>query len=224
MTSKSSFPHRLTQVDELSRPDHYYLSADDTCYFLGEYTAQKGFAFSATNQLILNFKKPVDRKGKAEWRYKEQAIRQAAEAFRKALNDKWLNGALLVPIPPSKARTDPLYDDRMPRMLRAIRPEPQLDVRELIIQNASTDAAHHSDTRPRPEDLEALYALDRKLTTPAPKVIGLFDDVLTTGAHFKAAQSLLHKAFPGVQVIGLFIARRVPEAMDIEDILGFLDT
>jgi hypothetical protein len=29
--------------------------------------------------------------------------------------------------------------------------------------------------------------------------------------------ALLHRAFPGVRIIGLFIARRVPEAVDIED-------
>ncbi|QXP89654.1 hypothetical protein [Methylococcus capsulatus] len=50
---------------------------------------------------------------------------------------------------------------------------------------------------------------------PPPKVIGLFDDVLTTGAHFKATQSMLQETFPGVRVIGLFIARRVPETIDI---------
>jgi hypothetical protein len=76
MTSKNIFPQRLTQVDALSRPDHYYLSSDDTCYFLGEYTAQKGYAFSATNSLIINFKKSVEKRGKAEWRYKEHAIQQ----------------------------------------------------------------------------------------------------------------------------------------------------
>jgi len=48
-------------------------------------------------------------------------------------------------------------------------------------------------------------------------VIGLFDDVLTTGAHYRAASAVLQQAFPGVRIIGVFIARRVPEATDIED-------
>ena len=39
-----------------------YLTAMDECYFLGEYTARKGFAFSATNQLILNFKKAMNKR------------------------------------------------------------------------------------------------------------------------------------------------------------------
>ena len=84
MTSGATFPQRLTKVDELIRPDHSYLTADDTCYFLGEYSARKGYAFSPTNQLVLNFKKPVDRRGRPEWVHKERAIAAAAAAFRVA--------------------------------------------------------------------------------------------------------------------------------------------
>jgi predicted amidophosphoribosyltransferase len=80
----------------------------------------------------------------------------------------------------------------MTRVLQKIRETPPLDIRELIIQKTSTAAAHHSDTRPRPETLEPLYEINPPLKLPEPKVIGLFDDVLTTGAHFKAAQSLLN--------------------------------
>jgi hypothetical protein len=55
------------------------------------------------------------------------------------------------------------------------------------------------------------------LRDPQPRVFGLFDDVLTTGAHYRAAAAVLQRAFPEVRIIGLFIARRVPEAVDIED-------
>jgi len=71
--------------------------------------------------------------------------------------------------------------------------------------------------------LAAISALEQTLFAPTPAVIGLFDDVLTTGAHFKAAQSILQKTFPDVRVIGLFIARRVPETIDIEELFGDLD-
>lgn len=111
----------------------------------------------------------------------------------------------------------------MTLMVKAIRSQPPLDIRELIVQETSTDPAHHSDNRPRPETLEHLYIIDKTLTEPKPQVIGLFDDVLTTGAHFKAAQSLLNNAFPGVRIIGLFIARRVPETIDVQDFFGNLD-
>lgn len=220
MTSGATFPQRLTKVDELIRPDHSYLTAADTCYFLGEYSARKGYAFSPTNQLVLNFKKPVDRRGRPEWVHKERAIAAAAAAFRVALNTAFLDVATLAPMPPSKARTDPLYDDRVLRMLRAIRPAPVIDIRELLVQPVSTDAAHVVAVRPRPEDLVGRYQVDGTLAVPAPRVIALVDDVLTTGAHFKAGQEVLQQAFPAARIVGLFIARRVPEAIDFE---AFLD-
>lgn len=218
MTSASTFPQRLTKIDDLARPDHFYLTAEDDCYFLGEYTARKGYAFSATNQLVLNFKKSMDKRGTAQWKYKERAISDTAAAFRTALNREWLDSATLIPIPPSKARTDPMYDDRMSRMVEAIRPQPRPDIRELIVQRANMAAAHEQQQRPRPEDIQANYALDGRLQNPAPQTIGLFDDVLTTGAHYRAASNLLRQAYPGVRIVGLFIARRVPEAIDWDEI------
>lgn len=217
MTSGSTFPQRLTKIDELARPDHWYLTAADDCYFLGEYTARKGFAFSVTNQLVLNFKKSMDKRGTSQWRYKDRAIGEAAAAFQTAMPGDWLNTATLVPMPPSKAKTDPLYDDRLLRMLQAIRPQPPLDIRELLLQRLSTEAAHDQENRPRPEDIEANYTIDERLRNPVPQAVGLFDDVLTTGAHYRAASNVLQRAYPGVRIIGLFIARRVPEAADIED-------
>ena len=64
--SDDTFPHRLTRIDALARPDHGYLTEDDHCYFIGEYTARKGFAYSASNNLLLNFKKGMDRRGRPE--------------------------------------------------------------------------------------------------------------------------------------------------------------
>ena len=217
MTSDGTFPRRLTKVDDLIRPDHSHLTGADACYFIGEYTAYRGYAHSDTNRLIFNFKKTMDRRGRPEWRYKEQAIRTAAEAFRRTLAPKDLDRLTFVPIPPSKAKGDPLYDDRLTRMLGAVRPRPPLDIRELIVQTVSTDAVHVRDVRPAPEQVQALYRIDETLTGPIRDIIAVVDDILTTGAHFRAAKSVLSARFPGVAIIGLFIARRVPNTAAIED-------
>ena len=217
MTSDGTFPQRLTKVDDLTRPDHWYLTADDACYFIGEYTAYRGYAHSDTNHLIFNFKKTMDRRGRPEWRYKDQAIQTAAAAFRRTLAPKDLDRLTFVPIPPSKAKGDPLYDDRLTRMLGAIRPKPPLDVRELVVQTVSTDAIHVQDVRPAPEEIQALYRIDETLAEPAPGIIAVVDDILTTGAHFRATKSVLSTRFPGTSIIGLFISRRVPDTADLED-------
>jgi hypothetical protein len=77
MTSANTFPQRLTKIDDLARPDHWYLTPEDDCYFFGEYTARKGFAFSATNQLTLNFKKGLDKSVTPQWKYKGRARRRS---------------------------------------------------------------------------------------------------------------------------------------------------
>lgn len=221
MTSASTFPQRLTKIDDLTRPDHWYLEPEDDCYFFGEYTARRGYAFSPTNNLVLNFKKSVTTRGTPQWYYKEQAVQQAAAAFRAALDDRDLDGMTFVPIPPSKAKTDPLYDDRLTQMLRTIRPARPLDIRELILQTRSTEPAHGSETRPTPADLEALYEIDPTLIAPPPREIAIVDDILTTGAHFRAVKACLGRAFPEIRIIGLFLARRVPETVDPVDLEGW---
>jgi hypothetical protein len=210
--SSSTFPQRFTKIDDLTRPDHWYLTQDDECYFFGEYTARKGFSFSATNQLSLNFKKRADLRGTGQWYWKEKAVDEIARAFRGAIQDKGLDILTFVPIPPSKARTDPLYDNRLRWMLDSIRPSRPVDVRELIEQGQSTTAAHESDTRPTPDELAGLYRITRALTTPKPQLIAIVDDLLTTGCHFRAAKTVLAPLFPGVNIIGLFVARRVPDS------------
>ena len=214
MTSEAAFPQRLTKIDELMLADHVYLSEDDECYFIGEYTARAGYDYSPTNNLVSNFKKEMDRRCLPEWTYKEQAIRQTAKAFTIALEpmgQEGLSKVTFVPIPPSKSKKDPLYDDRLTRMLNLIRPHSKLDIREIVVQKYSTQAAHSSDDRPGPDDIEAMYETVEGLTKPEPNVVVIVDDVLTTGAHFRATKSVLSSRFPGTKVIGLFIARRVPD-------------
>lgn len=209
--SQSSLPRQLTKVDALA-PDHWHLTKSDQCHFLGEYTAGGGFQFSPTNQLIFNLKKSPARRGLADWHYKELAIREVAAALRAAIKADYLDRITFVPIPPSKAKDDPLYDDRMVRVLTAIRPAPPLDVRELIVQPSSTQAAHESQRRPSPEDILSRYELDVALAHPSRELIFVVDDVLTTGAHFCAAKLLLARQFPGTPVAGIFVARRVATA------------
>jgi predicted amidophosphoribosyltransferase len=58
--------------------------------------------------------------------------------------------------------------------------------------------------------IAANYAIDEALASPEPTHIWVLDDMLTTGAHFKAAQRVLVRRFPSAKVFGVFIARRAP--------------
>jgi hypothetical protein len=209
---------RVLQIDALALPDHHYLDEHDICYYAGEYTAGEGHAYSETNQLILNFKKGVDKRGTAQWPHKERAIQQAAQILRAAIKPD--TRTTFVPIPPSKSKEDPLYDDRMLRLLQAMCAGRGQDIRELIVQERSVEAAHLAAARPTPPELVANYHLDESLAEPAPETLCIVDDVLTTGCHYKAAKHVLAKRFANIPIIGLFIARRIPKSVELDfDIL-----
>jgi hypothetical protein len=201
----------LTRIDDLTFPDHYRLEATDECYFVGEYTARAGYSHSATNDLIHNLKKGMERKDRPEWRYKTWAITTAASQLRTSLNPDYLRVATFVPVPPCRAKGDPLHDDRMVQILQQL--GVGVDARELVVQVESYDPSHGAaNVRPGPEELYQNYRSDRGCIRPAPTSIAVIDDVLTTGAHYKAMQRILNETFPEVPLIGVFLARRVPGA------------
>ena len=182
------------------------------CHFIGAYTARKGSAYSATNSLILDFKMPVSNAGLPVWRHKEAAIATAAAVLRRAMHPSVLDKVVFVPMPPSKAKGDAGYDDRLVRMLRAVRPGRPLDVRELLVQTRSVAPSYRRSTRPRASDIAERYRIDETLAAPEPGGVAVVGDLLTSGAHFRAAKRVLTRRFAGVEVVGLFIARRVPAA------------
>jgi predicted amidophosphoribosyltransferase len=203
----------LTRLDELYLPHHCYLDATDECYFGGDYTAGRGYAHSSTNQLIYNLKKEPHRRGLPEWHYKVNAIRQAAANLRAYLTSEYLASATFVPVPPSKIASDPEYDDRMTQVLQLLAQllSGHVDVRELVRQRQSMGQAHTAASRPGPTELYYNYEIVQSLTTPPPSQVAVVDDVLTTGAHFKAIKRIVTETYPGIEVVGIFIARRVPE-------------
>jgi hypothetical protein len=199
----------LTKLDELYLSDHWYLDATDECYFGGEYTAGRGYTHSVTNQLILNLKKKMDRQGQPDWKYKSHAIRQAARNLRDSLTPAFLDSATFIPVPPSKVAGDPEYDDRMTQVLQLL--GNGVDVRELVCQTESMHEAHTAAARPGPATLYNNYEIEESLVEPTPTRIAVVDDVLTTGAHFKAMKRILSEFFPDAQIVGIFVARRVPD-------------
>ncbi|MDM0030487.1 hypothetical protein [Variovorax saccharolyticus] len=201
---------RLIQIDDALRGEHFYLSAEDQCYCLGEYQPRAGYSAGPVNSMISNFKKSVAKRGLPEYRHKQNDINRAGQLVRNVLSKEAPGSCTFVPVPPSKAKDDPLYDDRLLQVLTA--GQPPLDVRELLVMRASTRAHHEyaeGAKRPTPDELYALLRVDESsLNTPIKQTIILFDDLLTTGTHFKACKRLISERLPGCNVVGMFIGRR----------------
>ncbi|GAA6153899.1 hypothetical protein [Pseudoteredinibacter isoporae] len=201
----------LTQLDASNYNDHHYLAPSDRCFYYGEYTARKGFDHSKTNQLILNLKISVEHKNTPRYHHKNRAMEQMASCLAKQGDP----GAItFVPVPPSKCKSDPCYDNRLVRILELFGTiRKGVDYRELVNQSTSTRASHESeDHRLTPDELEDLYVIDQSLLSNLRPTIVIFDDMLTTGSHFVAMRNVIQKAVPNAMIAGLFIARRVPDS------------
>lgn len=208
---------RLSLIDDSNRGDHFHLTPADTCYYLFEYTSHRDYSFSQTNSLISNLKKKPSQSSNAGYHHKGRAITSCAQMLAATLNPNWLNSATLVPTPGSKARDHPDYDDRIERICRLMR-NPEPDVRNLVYQTQSTAASHEvaQGNRVTVQQLIEAYAIDEAAAQRTPTSIGVVDDVLTAGTHFRAMHSVLSARFPGVPIIGLFVARRVFPADDFD--------
>jgi len=218
-------PERLTSIDETNREHHAFLEQGDRCFFFGEYFAYKGYQGGGTNQLIFNFKcKPsVAATNPGRRRYKEQAIESVAAGLRRAMTQADAERMTWVPVPPSKVVGHADYDDRLMRTLAKAFNGYDVDVRSLLRQSKSTEADHNSGSRLTPDALHALMELDiaQLNALPLRQAIMLFDDVLTTGKHFKCCERRLREFVPAdVPIVGVFIARRIlPDASaEFEDL------
>jgi predicted amidophosphoribosyltransferase len=147
----------------------------------------------------------------SELRYKAGAIRECAAHISGAVNLENLRTWTIVPVPPSKHKSENAYDDRMVRICKSIASPQALDIRELVVQSQSTVAAHEVTTGSRPtvSDLLKIYSIDESVTQPAPTGILIVDDVLTAGTHYRAMHTVLFQRFPGIPINAIFIARRV---------------
>jgi hypothetical protein len=203
-------------IDELIRHTHCYLTEDDDCYYTMTYTSNVGgFAYNDDNNLISNLKKKLDRKGTNSWQYKVKAIRTIGEIYKDSLPEFIdFNITSIIPIPPSKTKADPLYDDRLNKILSLGCVGHPADVRDLILTRQSVEAAHIANVRPSIADIKANYMFDEELVIDLKPVVMLFDDVLTTGAHYIACKQFIQDRFPDVYIYGFFIARRVHQPID----------
>ncbi len=187
------------------REQHFHLAEDDECYFLWEWNGAP-YAESATTNLIGNFQRETRFRRQNAWFYKEQAISHAAAALQHTLPAIWKAESTFVPMPPSKIPSDTRYDTRLADTLARMSPA-LADTRDLIEQIVNTES-RAKNIRPE-ERLKNLQVKDLLLLDPRPKHLVIFDDVLSGGSHFVAMKKYLTLLFPGVDVSGVFLARRV---------------
>lgn len=188
-----------------------WLDVDDKCFNFGEYTAEGGWSAGDTNRWIKNLKKKPTA-SQNELYYKNQAYGYWSNLIRPLLPFDKLTGVTWVPMPGSKPFGHPEFDPRMLRVLQhyALN-DATVDIRDLLVQTVERPAQHLGHGRLTPGVIASTLAINpnERDRSPLRPMVFLFDDVITMGASFKAAKSLILQC-PGVRdVRGVFLARTI---------------
>jgi hypothetical protein len=205
-------PEKLWKIDESTIGKHFSLREGDQCFYIWEYTANKRYDFSPTNQLISNLKIKPGQIAIASGRnhYKQQAINHAANALRRLMPQSYVEThATFVPVPGSKAAGDPEHDDRLVKVLQRAFQGWTTDARQMLELTESTPADHETNDRLTYDELLGITRLNNPSERMVKPVVVIVDDVLNSGKHFKVAQTLITAAYPNVEIRGLFFARCV---------------
>jgi hypothetical protein len=202
----------LRRVEIKDRHQHSYIEPSDECWFIFEYRAGTSRTYEL-NQLIFDWKRTPSTAALVTNRHrsKENAISTVAAILRRCCGRQWAEEATWCPIPTSKVIGNPDYDDRLCRTIRMAFSGYDLDMRLLLRQTTNTPRDHVVARRLSSDHLYKVLQVDlesMKQRQLRHRIV-LFDDILTSGKHFKCCQRRLREALPEVPVCGLFFARRV---------------
>lgn len=224
---RPKIPRDLFIIDEAVRDEYYYIEVEDSCFYIWERMSRlwrdgerPDYTQYPVNGLISNLQiQPSSRVSQPKRAYwKDKAISYTATALGALIPDSWRHGEMaFVPIPPSKVEVDPEYDSRLFDTLRAVRPKLP-DIRPLVVLTGEGFDSKQKGLKPA--DRAQYYSIAEEFADPTPEIVVLFDDILTTGCHFKAMELVLKDRFPDVTILGLFLARTVRPTEDSDDLFA----
>lgn len=204
-----------SRVDRAVHGGAHNLTGRDQCYFYMD-RQRGGWDKSEANQLIFNFKKRLKRRGCPDWHYKTEAIEKFSDDVARLLGRFAWRGRrpVLVPMPTSKCRSDDAYDDRIVRVAQKASEKSGIDYHEVFDLGDTMVSAHFGGTRSVGVIQDNLILMDGAYRLCDYDVCLLVDDVLTTGAHFRACKEVLQNEYPQMIVIGVFWSKQLPDEYD----------
>lgn len=200
---------RLLKIDQSVIRQHSFLNPNDNCYYIHEYTANKGYAHSEANNLILNLKiRPTETRRLSHKRHAiKTCISDLTALIAPGIQKDGPETYTITAIPPSLVSGDPDYDDRMQQIAKGLAINTGIHYADIVRQSESYTSSHSAanGSRKKPEELIKIYSI---VDPPPSQCVFILDDVLVTGSHYSAYRDILLDTYPDLKVIGLFIARR----------------
>jgi len=187
--------------------------AEDICYYIWKYNPNSEVNESV-HSFVKNFKRnPQELQGNTFFpKYKSQSINKAAHELSLICNrledNNKFKDSIWLPIPPSKSKADPLYDDRLVKVLESINSSFRLKFHDIFSTINSTESSHKSNERDVQLKIDNITCNSHGielLKNNANFIV--FDDIITSGASFKALKTIIQSNNPDANVIGLFLCK-----------------
>ena len=197
---------RLQSIEPQDLEGRSCIESSEVCYCLGDYLplSRSGGLYAPMSSLVCNLKKTPNHRCT---NYRGSAITQVVTCLSEVSN---LEQFTIVPMPSSKLPCDPEYNPVLIEILEQLRQRNGgIQYLELIKNTTARQASHLSQIRTRVDELVESWEIDEGLVNQCKPYVMLFDDVLTSGAHYTAAKTMLMKRMPELTIKGLFIARTV---------------
>lgn len=195
------------------------LEEKDKCYYYMTYDSWSNLFENEQKQIVSNLKiSPQDIcKNPLREKYKTKSIATIAEWLIQTIKrHPELTSYLWIPAPPSKAPGDENYDNRLVRILEQVRSAiPEFIFFDALYVKKSVDESHKTNERDVQKKLKNLGVDENFINKLKNKSVVIFDDVLTTGTTFKAAQMKIQEIDNALKVIGIFIAKAIAISSDM---------
>lgn len=135
-----------------------------------------------------------------------KAVMQIKTAIEELVQPEW--NLTITAIPSSKLKNHPLYDKRFELLFRELlKSKPNLII-EWPIKVKKTTPASYKGSKQTPEFIKNNY-LWTGFQGKTPEIIYIIDDVVTTGAHFRAVSDFMREnGYKGL-IVGIFMAKTV---------------
>lgn len=202
--------HKWKKLSEIFNGRPYLLDDEDIdkCYVAREYISHGGYNASDTNNLIQNFKMG-SHVPESRLHYRNNAIEIFATELLELFNSSDFINQIIIVIPSSKIKTDVEYDDRMDKVCLILKNNVNIQILEPIRRKSSRLARHTmSDKRDIDTEYNELEWISDELGNldNGNATVIILDDVITSGASYKACKKIIHEHYPNLEVYGVFWA------------------
>ncbi len=204
-----------TRIDRLNSFNHRELGSKDICFFLHTRETHRYNEieqWSYAYQTIENFKiSPAAlQSNPTRKQYKERAVQTIADDLERLF--RYVNPDsrfLLVPAVTSKSKEDQNYDDRLVRVCSMVATRfPNVDSFEMLSAYRTIASAHTGAGTRNVNNLLSNIVVNTSIAIRNYNSVLIFDDVISSGAHFKACEAAIKKSYgDDVLVEGIFWAR-----------------